>query len=148
MPVAARALSATFALLLAIAGVGTAGLAHAEPTNPGLRDRLVGWDTYRRLDRLPYLSADTQTLQVSSFDRSGGDFDISTGNKNGTGGCLAPGGAGCVVAEDHGAGEVDSIWFTRDGGSVRAIGAIRIELDGQTVIDAPLQSLVRHASGR
>jgi hypothetical protein len=140
MPVAARALSATFALLLAIAGVAAAGLAHAEPSGPGLP--LIGWDTYRRLDRLPYLSADTQTLQVSSFDRSGGDFDISTGNKNGTGGCLAPGGAGCVVAEDHGAGEVDSIWFTRDGGNVRAIGAIRIELDGQTVIDAPLQSLV------
>ena len=110
-------------------------------------DRVVGWDTYRRLDRLPYLSADTQSLQLSSFDRSGGDFDISTGNKNGTGGCLASGGAGCVVAEDHGAGEVDSIWFTRDGGNVRAIGTIRIELDGQTVIDAPLQSLVDGALG-
>jgi hypothetical protein len=110
-------------------------------------DRVVGWDTYRRLDRLPYLSADTQSLQLSSFDRSGGDFDISTGNKNGSGGCLASGGAGCVVAEDHGAGEVDSIWFTRDGGNVRAIGTIRIELDGQTVIDAPLQSLVDGALG-
>jgi hypothetical protein len=107
----------------------------------------VGWDTYRRLDRLPYLSADTQALQVSSFDRSGGDFDISTGNRNGTGGCLASGGAGCVIADDRGAGEVDSIWFTRDGGNVRAIGTIRIELDGQTVIDAPLQSLVDGALG-
>ena len=85
-------------------------------TGPG--ERAVGWDTYRRLDRLPYLSADTQTLQVSSFDRSGGDFDISTGNQNGSGGCLASGGAGCVIAEDRGAGEVDSIWFTRDGGNV------------------------------
>ena len=110
-------------------------------------DRAVGWDIYRRLDRLPYLSADTQSLQLSSFDRSGGDFDISTGNKNGSGGCLASGGAGCVIAEDHGAGEVDSIWFTRDGGNVRAIGTIRIELDGQTVIDAPLQSLVNGALG-
>ena len=110
-------------------------------------DRAVGWDIYRRLDRLPYLSADTQSLQLSSFDRSGGDFDISTGNKNGSGGCLASGGAGCVIAEDHGAGEVDSIWFTRDGGNVRAIGTIRIELDGQTVIDAPLQSLVDGALG-
>ena len=118
MPVAARALSAICALLLAITGVGATGKARAEPGSPGVGDRVVGWDTYRRLDRLPYLRADTQTLQVSSFDRSGGDFDISTGNKNGTGGCLAPGGAGCVVAEDHGAGEVDSIWFTRDGGNV------------------------------
>jgi hypothetical protein len=129
-------------LLLGIAGVGLAPAAPAEPTAAGLGDRMVGWDTYRRLDQLPYLRADTQTLQVSSFQRSGGDFDISTGNKNGSGGCLTSGGAGCVIAEDHGAGEVDSIWFTRDGGNVRGLGRIRVELDGQTVIDTPLQSLV------
>jgi hypothetical protein len=99
------------------------------------------------LYRLPYLSADTQTVQVSSFDRSGGDFDISTGNQNGSGGCLASGGAGCVIAEDRGAGEVDSIWFTRDSGNVTRMGTIRIDLDGQTVIDAPLQSLVNGALG-
>lgn len=135
------------ALLTAVAGIGVAATASAEPivTAPG--ERAIGWDLYRRLDRLPYLSADTQSLQVSSFDRSGGDFDISTGNKNGSGGCLASGGAGCVIAEDHGAGEVDSIWFTRDGGNVRAIGAIRIELDGHTVVEAPLQSLVDGAMG-
>src|SRR6201993_401062 len=143
MPVAGRALCALFALLLSgIAGVAAAGTARAEPVIAGLGETVVGWDTYRRLDRLPYLSADTQTLQVSSFDRSGGDFDISTGNRNGTGGCLASGGAGCVIAEDRGAGEVDSIWFTRDGGNVTRIGTIRIDLDGRTVIDAPLQSLV------
>ena len=148
MPVVARALSAMFAvLMLGIAGVAAAGTAPAEPIITGLGERAVGWDTYRRLDRLPYLSADTQTLQVSSFDRSGGDFDISTGNRNGSGGCLASGGAGCVIAEDRGAGEVDSIWFTRDGGNVTRIGTIRIELDGQTVIDAPLQSLVDGALG-
>ncbi|MGH3556848.1 MAG: glycoside hydrolase family 172 protein, partial [Mycobacterium sp.] len=129
-------------LLLGIAGVAAAGAARAEPVITGLTDRLVGWDTYRRLDRLPYLSAETQTVQVSSFDRSGGDFDLSTGNRNGSGGCLASGGAGCVIAEDRGVGEVDSIWFTRDRGNVSAIGKIRIDLDGQTVIDAPLQSLV------
>ncbi|MGH3596702.1 MAG: DUF2961 domain-containing protein, partial [Mycobacterium sp.] len=129
-------------LLLGIAGVAAAGTAPAEPVITGLSATLVGWDTYRRLDRLPYLSTDTQSLQVSSFERSGGDFDISTGNKNGTGGCLASGGAGCVIAEDRGAGEVDSIWFTRDGGNVTRIGKIRVDLDGQTVVDAPLQSLV------
>ncbi|MBV9321849.1 MAG: DUF2961 domain-containing protein [Mycobacterium sp.] len=134
-------------LLLGIAGVAAAGTAHAEPIIAGPDAMLVGWNTYRRLDRLPYLSADTQTLQVSSFDRSGGDFDVSTGNRNGSGGCLASGAAGCVIAEDRGAGEVDSIWFTRDGGNVRAIGTIRIELDGQSVIDAPLQSLVNGALG-
>lgn len=124
------------------AGAGVIAPAAAEPPAAGLGEKMVGWDTYRRLDRLPYLNTESQTLQVSSFDRSGGDFDISTGNRNGTGGCLAPGGAGCLIAEDRGAGEVDSIWFTRDGGNVRAIGDIRIELDGQTVVDAPLQSLV------
>lgn len=30
----------------------------------------------------------------------------------------------------------------RDGGNVRAIGDIRVELDGQTVVEAPLQSVV------
>jgi hypothetical protein len=133
-------LSATFALVLL--GIASAGAAPAEPVVHGIGERAVGWDTYRRLDRLPYLSADTETLQASSFDRTGGDFDITTGNQNGSGGCLASGGVGCVIAEDRGAGELESIWFTRDGGNVSRMGAIRIDLDGQTVIDAPLQSLV------
>jgi hypothetical protein len=146
--VAVRALSAMFVLLLlAIAGIAGTGVAPAEPIVKGLGEKTVGWDTYRRLDRLPYLSADTQTLQVSSFDRTGGDFDISTGNRNGTGGCLSSGGAGCIIAEDHGAGEVDSIWLTRDRGNMGAIGTIRVELDGQTVLDAPLQSVVDGALG-
>lgn len=147
MRLAARALSAAFVLLSGVAGVGAVGTASAGPVVASPAVRLVGWDTYRRLDRLPYLSFDTQSLQVSSFDRSGGDFDISIGNKNGSGGCLASGGAGCVIAEDRGAGEIDSIWFTRDGGNVTALGTIRIELDGQTTIDAPLQSLVDGALG-
>jgi hypothetical protein len=143
MSVVVRASAAIFALLLlGIAGLASAGIARAEPDITGLGEKAIGWDTYRRLDRLPYLSANTQTLQVSSFDRSGGDFDISTGNQNGSGGCLASGGAGCVIAEDRGAGEVDSIWFTRDGGNVTRMGTIRIDLDGQTVIDAPAQSVV------
>jgi hypothetical protein len=136
-------LAAVLALvLLGTAGIVAAGKIRAEPAIGGPGERLVGWDTYRHLDRLPYLSAGTQTLQASSFDRSGGDFDLSTGNQNGSGGCLATGGAGCVIAEDRGAGEVDSIWFTRDGGDVSRMGAIHIDLDGRTVIDAPLQSLV------
>src|SRR5271165_767563 len=99
-------LSAMLALvLMGTAGIAAAGRTRAEPAIAGLGQRLVGWDTYRHLNRLPYLSADTQTLQVSSFDRSGGDFDLSTGNQNGSGGCLATGGAGCVIAEDRGAGE-------------------------------------------
>lgn len=137
----ARAVPALWVLVLA-AGVGVAGRASADQGAAGLGDRTTGWDTYRRLDRLPYLSADTQTLQVSSFDRSGGDYDISTGNHNGNGGCLSSGGAGCVIAEDHGAGEIDSIWLTRDGGNLAALGDIRIELDGRAVVDTGLQALV------
>ncbi|OBI45026.1 glycoside hydrolase family 172 protein [Mycobacterium colombiense] len=143
MSAAARVSSAVFALLLsAIPGAGVAAAEPAAPDTNRSGARMVGWDTYRRLDRLPYLNPGSQTLQVSSFDRSGGDFDMSTGNRNGSGGCLAPGGAGCVIAEDHGAGEIDSIWLTRDGGNVRALGNIRIELDGQDVVDTPLQSMV------
>lgn len=143
MSMAARVCSTVFALLLfPIPGAGAAGAEPAAPVTTQPAEKMVGWDTYRRLDRLPYLNPGSQTLQVSSFDRSGGDFDISTGNRNGSGGCLAAGGAGCVIAEDHGAGEIDSIWLTRDGGNVRAVGNIRIELDGQTVVDTPLQSLV------
>jgi len=145
MPVAVRAIVAL--LLLSIVGVQSAGTAASEPPSAGLGQRVVGWDTYRRLDRLPYLSTGTQTEQVSSFDRSGGDFDISQGNQNGSGGCLAVGGVGCVIAEDRGPGEVDDIWFTRDGGNVRAMGTIRIELDGKTVVDTGLQSLVDGALG-
>src|SRR6201996_8543645 len=137
---AVRALSATFAIVLLV--IASAGTAPAEPVVHGVGQRAVGWDTYRRLDRLPYLSADTETLQGSSFDRTGGNFDITTGNDNGSGGCLASGGVGCVIAEARGAGEIDSMWFTRDNGNVTRMGAIRVELDGQTVIDAPLQSLV------
>lgn len=142
MPLAARVCSAVLALLLPISGAGAAAAEPATPDTNHSGERLVGWDTYRRLDRLPYLHPGSQTLQVSSFDRSGGDLDISTGNRNGSGGCLASGGAGCIIAEDHGAGEIDSIWLTRDGGNVRALGNIRIELDGQAVVDTPLQSLV------
>jgi hypothetical protein len=138
-----RVLSAIFAsLLLEVAGVVVTGPASAEPVATAAGVRVLGWDTYRRLDLLPYLNTDSQTLQVSSFDRTGGDFDANTGNDNGSGGCLRPDGAGCVIAEDQGAGEVDSIWFTRDRGNVSAIGTIRIDLDGHTVVDAPLQSLV------
>ena len=145
---AVRAMSAMLAfLLLVVAGAAVAAAAPVEPVTRAIAEKTVGWDTYRHLDRLPYLSPDTQALQLSSFDRSGGNYDISTGNKNGNGGCLASGGAGCVVAEDRGAGEIDSIWFTRDGGNVTALGNIRIDLDGHRVIDTPLQSLVDGALG-
>jgi hypothetical protein len=98
----------------------------------------VGWDTYRRLDRLPELTTGAQAQQTSSFDRTGGNND----GFEGTYSCLRQSADGCVIAEREGAGEIDSIWFTRDGGDVTRTGDIEIELDGETVLDAPLQDVV------
>ncbi|MEU0552428.1 DUF2961 domain-containing protein [Dactylosporangium sp. NPDC006015] len=97
----------------------------------------VGWETYRRLDRLPTLSAGTRTKQFSSFGHDGSNDD----GFGGTYSCLRVDG-GCVLAEDRGPGEIQSIWFTRDEGNVSATGWIRIELDGVTVVDTGLQNLV------
>ena len=47
-----------------------------------------------------------------------------------------------MIAERAGAGEISSIWFTRDNGIVRATGLITIELDGLTVLNAQLQDVV------
>ncbi|MEE3920299.1 hypothetical protein V2I01_25245 [Micromonospora sp. BRA006-A] len=35
----------------------------------------IGWDAYRRLDRLPELAAGTRTHQFSSFGRDGSNDD-------------------------------------------------------------------------
>ncbi|MDX5459629.1 DUF2961 domain-containing protein [Micromonospora tulbaghiae] len=97
----------------------------------------IGWDAYRRLDRLPELAAGTRTHQFSSFGRDGSNDDGFVG----TWSCLRQSG-GCVIAEARGPGEVQSIWFTRDDGNVRATGWIRVELDGVVVVQADLQDLV------
>ncbi|MFC7405869.1 glycoside hydrolase family 172 protein [Georgenia alba] len=116
-------------------GLSAAGAAHAVPA-PDVGP--VGWETYRQLDRLPELTTGVQTRQFSSFDRTGGNND----GFEGTYSCLRETASGCVLAEDTGAGEVQSIWFTRDGGDVTATGNIVIELDGETVLDASLQDVV------
>src|SRR5258708_36290931 len=83
---------------------------------------------------LPRLSRGVETRQFSSFDRTGGNADFSH--------CLRSAPDGCVLAEVSGPGEVDSMWFTRDFGDVARTGAIKIELDGSTVVYAPLSVLV------
>lgn len=99
----------------------------------------VGWDAYRQLDRLPELTPGSKTRQFSSFDRTGGNDDGFVGTHS----CLRTEGDGdCVIAEHGGPGEVDSIWFTRNEGNVTKDGNITIELDGKTVLDAPLQDVV------
>ncbi|WP_222853421.1 glycoside hydrolase family 172 protein [Fodinicola acaciae] len=100
----------------------------------------VGWDTYRHPERLTDISGDGRTLQSSSFDRGGGNGD-------GNSWCLRTTSAGCVIAERSGAGEIDSIWFTRDEGNVTATGAITVELDGKTVLSGSLQDIVNGKKG-
>ncbi|SDP19635.1 Protein of unknown function [Actinopolyspora xinjiangensis] len=115
--------------------------ASAEPggTGTGGGERTVGWETYRELDELGASRRGGNSRQFSSFARSGSNDD----GFNGTYSCLRTTPGGCVVAEDTGAGEVTSVWFTRDPwGDVTATGDIRVELDGRTVLDAPLADVV------
>jgi len=111
----------------------------AVPTNKGT----VGWDIYRQLDRLHELKSGVETKQFSSYDRNGGNND----GFEGTYSCLRQDEEGCVIAESEGAGEVESIWFTRDGGDVTRTGNIKIVLDGKTVVDASLQAVVNGELG-
>ncbi|WP_433871426.1 DUF2961 domain-containing protein [Saccharopolyspora sp. CA-218241] len=130
-------------------GLIAAGPAHgqqpAEPPGGAAAERArgpVGWETYRDLDGLARSRTGEESLQFSSYDRTGGNDD----GFNGTYSCLRQSGQGCVIAEHTGAGEISSIWFTREPlGDVTATGNIIIELDGRVVLDAPLVDVV---SGR
>ncbi|MGH3762669.1 DUF2961 domain-containing protein [Actinophytocola sp.] len=133
-------LAALSCTALAIAGVlvAVATPTSAEPAATAASNGPVGWDTYRRLDLLPDLASGSRTKQFSSFARNGSNDDGFVGTYS----CLRTDGPGCVLAEDRGPGEVSSIWFTRDEGDVTATGNIRVVLDGVTVLDANLQSVV------
>ncbi|MFC4014115.1 DUF2961 domain-containing protein [Nonomuraea purpurea] len=138
-----RKLIAAFsAILVVVAGA----VAMTTPAAAAAADKgPIGWDVFRRLDRLPYLSPGTQTRQFSSFDRAGGNVQDGF---DGRYSCLSKTSNGqCVIAEDTGPGEISSIWFTRDEGNVSATGTITIELDGAVVVSAPLQALVNGQTG-
>ncbi|WP_432947280.1 DUF2961 domain-containing protein [Kribbella sp. CA-253562] len=125
-------------LVLPVAATASAtGTTNAAPSAQG-GNGPVGWDVYRRLDRLPELQNGVRTKQFSSFGRDGTNND----GFDGTYSCLRTDASGCVIAEDAGPGEIGTIWFTRDGGDVRATGKITIELDGRKVVDASLQDVV------
>ncbi|QUQ64621.1 glycoside hydrolase family 172 protein [Kutzneria sp. CA-103260] len=98
----------------------------------------VGWDVYRHVDALGLPQDGARSQQFSSFDRAGGNDD----GFQGTYSCLRTTADGCVIAERAGAGELSSMWFTRDNGVMTATGRIKIELDGRTVLAAPLQDVV------
>lgn len=111
------------------------GNSHYRPTAKGP----VGWDTFRHLDQLPFMTTGVTSKQFSSFDETGGNWQDGF---DGAFSCLREEAAGCVLAEDAGAGEITSIWFTRDGGNVTKTGNITITLDGKVVLDAKLQDVV------
>jgi hypothetical protein len=128
-------------LVTALGTTGSHATAHALSTASTTSTSAkgpVGWDVYRHPERLAELTTGVQTRQFSSFDRTGGNDDGFGGKYS----CLRTAADGCVIAEHSGPGEVDAIWFTRDGGDVRATGNIRITLDGHDVVHAPLQELV------
>jgi len=135
-------LVAVLAAVLALALGLSAPVAGAKPKAPAPSGP-VGYDTYRRLDRLPELSRGVDTRQFSSFDRNGGNADFNR--------CLRETAEGCVIADARGAGEISSIWFTSSvvpgDGDLSRLGDIRIELDGEVVVDAPLQDVVSGALG-
>jgi Protein of unknown function (DUF2961) len=120
--------------LATLAGGGAAGAATAATATAS--KGTVGWDSYRQLDQLPYLSTGVTTWQQSSFDRTGGNADHNH--------VLTTAGDGTVLAEHQGPGEVDSIWTT---GNVPGAGNLKIILDGQTVLDASLASIVNGSLG-
>ncbi|WP_427896341.1 DUF2961 domain-containing protein [Kribbella sp. GL6] len=122
--------------LIACALLALPTTASAAP--PGNDNGPVGWDVYRNLDRLPELQTGVRTKQFSSFGRDGTNND----GFDGTYSCLRTTSAGCVIAEASGAGEVASIWFTRDDGNVTKTGTITVELDGKQVLHGSLQDIV------
>ncbi|MFC5826324.1 glycoside hydrolase family 172 protein [Nonomuraea insulae] len=136
-----RRTSTLLAAVLLVTGV-LAVPAQAEAASRSAKGP-VGWEVYRRLDRLPELPAGVQTKQFSSFDRAAGNND----GFEGTYSCLRTTAEGCVIAEHTGAGEVQAIWFTRDGGDVTGTGKITVELDGRKVVEASLQDLVNGRLG-
>jgi hypothetical protein len=135
------------AAAVALAAVATP-TAHAD-TTAATGNGPVGWASYRQLDQLPQLTPPgVQTRQFSSFGRDGSNNDGFSGADS----CLRTSAQGCVLAEDDGAGEVASIWFTqatggRPTGDMTGTGWIRIELDGHLVVNRPLQELVDGKQG-
>lgn len=108
-------------------------------TEPGAARDAVGWDTYRNIDGFSQLRGQERSRQFSSFADDGSNND----GFQGTYSCLRQSELGCVIAEREGAGEVSSIWLTREPwGDVTGTGDITIELDGRTVLDAPLVDVV------
>ncbi|MDQ0884894.1 glycoside hydrolase family 172 protein [Peribacillus sp. V2I11] len=133
-----RTASIIILILLALLTAPSLTLGKQQPYRSPSNKGPIGWDIYRQLNRLPELKSGVQTLQFSSYDRTGGNDD----GFQGTYSCLKQDASGCVIADYKGSGEIESIWFTRDDGDVTKTGNIQIILDGKKVVDAPLQDVV------
>ncbi|HEY2674211.1 MAG TPA: DUF2961 domain-containing protein [Rugosimonospora sp.] len=136
------ALAVLLAAPLAAGAANAALVGGAAPsdTSSGSDKGPVGWDIYRHLDQLAQIPAGVTTKQFSSFDRTGGNGDFNRCLRTMTGG-------GCVLAEADGAGEIDNVWSTKNGGDVTSTGNITIVLDGKTVVHAPFQDVVNGKLG-
>ncbi|TWP54145.1 DUF2961 domain-containing protein [Lentzea tibetensis] len=134
--------SALAAIIIAASALALPSTAQAAVSDNGP----VGWDTYRKLDQLPELTH-SRTEQFSSFARDGSNGDGFSGAFS----CLRQDASGCVIAEDSGAGEVQSLWFTQvfngNTGNMTATGWIKIELDGRVILQRSLQELVDGKEG-
>jgi hypothetical protein len=127
-------LLAGFAAWLGAAAVpANAATAPADPKGP------VGWDIYRHLDELPYLSKGVQTKSFSSFDRQQQNADYGNG-------LIPMSGGGCAIADHSGPGEIDSMWFTAADStfqfSPQVFGTLTVTLDGKTIINSPLADVL------
>ncbi|WP_328991758.1 DUF2961 domain-containing protein [Kribbella sp. NBC_01245] len=140
------ALAATLGLLVPATPTAPALAADQTAATTQQLEKPVGWDALRKLDRLPYLEPGVSARQFSSFGRDGTNDDGFVGTYS----CLRPIAAGCVIAEDSGPGQVDSIWFTRirnDQPDVTDTGTIKITLDDHVVLNRSLTDVTNGAAG-
>ena len=104
---------------------------------------MVGWDAYRKYDFYTLRPHDV-TRQFSSYDRN----NLNDDGFEGTYSCLYNTTAGrCIIAEANGPGEISDIWFTYANDSVVGVGDIRIELDGNVVVEGVVQDIVEGSLG-
>ncbi|WP_435861030.1 DUF2961 domain-containing protein [Streptomyces spiralis] len=140
-----KRLAHLLAVCLTVLAAGTVAAPAASAATPVFTAKgPVGWDTLRHLDAFDIVPRGVQLKQFSSFDRKQGNLD----QRN----CLRTiGAAGCVMAEATGPGEIDQIWLTSitNGvqGDVSDLGNLVVVLDGTTVINSSLQSVVNGSLG-
>jgi Protein of unknown function (DUF2961) len=128
--------------LVMVAVLGLVGGAQARPRTAQTSETAasavrmrgpIGWQSYRRLDLLPYIRQGVATYQTSSADPTGHNDDGYSGRYS----CLHRVRLGCVMAEHTGPGELESVWTAgNQEANPFPSGHLIIQLDGRTVVDA------------